>query len=70
MARDREFDMIVFGATGFTGSKNAGLKLKEAADKAGKPIYLEMSSVNPIFVLPGALQERLLDVANELYYSC
>jgi len=58
------------GATGFTGSKNAGLKLKEAADKTGKPIYLEMSSVNPVFVLPGALQERLLDVANELYNSC
>ncbi len=26
------------GATGFTGSKYAGIKLKEAADKAGKPI--------------------------------
>ncbi len=39
-------------ATGFTGSKNAGLQLKEAADRAGKPIYLEMSSVNPVFVLP------------------
>src|SRR5215831_2246227 len=26
-------------ATGFTGSKSAGLKLKEAADRAGKPIY-------------------------------
>jgi len=58
------------GATGFTGSKYAGLKLKEAADKAGKPVYLEMSSVNPVFVLPGALQERLADVANELYNSC
>jgi NADP-dependent aldehyde dehydrogenase len=58
------------GATGFTGSRWAGLKLKEAADKAGKPIYLEMSSVNPIFVLPGALRERSADVAQELYSSC
>ena len=58
------------GATGFTGSKSAGLKLKEAADKAGKPIYLEMSSVNPVFVLPGALRERSAEVANELYNSC
>src|SRR5678815_877278 len=31
------------GATGYTGSRNAGLKLKAAADKAGKPIYLELS---------------------------
>ena len=46
-------------ATGFTGSKSAGLRLKAAADAAGKPIYLEMSSVNPVFVLPGALAERL-----------
>ncbi len=58
------------GATGFTGSRSAGLALKAAADKAGKPIYLEMSSVNPIFVLPGALEERLTDVAGELYASC
>jgi alpha-ketoglutaric semialdehyde dehydrogenase len=58
------------GATGFTGSKNAGLQLKAAADRAGKPIYLEMSSVNPLFVLPGALDERGAAVAKELYDSC
>ena len=58
------------GATGFTGSRSAGLRLKEAADKAGKPIYLEMSSANPVFVLPGALAERLTAIARELYDSC
>jgi alpha-ketoglutaric semialdehyde dehydrogenase len=58
------------GATGFTGSKTAGLRLKQAADAAGKPIYLEMSSVNPVFVLPGALEQRLSDVARELFESC
>jgi 2,5-dioxopentanoate dehydrogenase len=58
------------GATAFTGSRAAGLKLKEAADKAGKPIYLEMSSVNPVFILPGAIRERPLDIAEELYSSC
>ncbi|MCB0165532.1 MAG: aldehyde dehydrogenase (NADP(+)) [Anaerolineae bacterium] len=58
------------GATAFTGSKHAGLRLKEAADKAGKPIYLEMSSVNPIFILPGALQERLAEIAEALFSSC
>ena len=57
-------------ATGFTGSKSAGLRLKAAADRAGKPIYLEMSSVNPVFVLPGALRERLAAVARELFDSC
>ena len=41
------------GATGFTGSRRAGLALKAAADAAGKPIYLEMSSLNPVVVLPG-----------------
>ena len=58
------------GATGFTGSKAAGLRLKEAADKAGKPIYLEMSSINPVFILPGALEERLPDIATEFFNSC
>lgn len=57
-------------ATGFTGSKSAGLQLKAAAERAGKPIYLEMSSVNPIFVLPGALEERRAAVAKELFDSC
>ena len=54
------------GATGFTGSKSAGLQLKAAAERAGKPIYLEMSSVNPIFILPRALEERSAAIAKEL----
>lgn len=60
----------LLGATGFTGSKYAGVQLKEAADKAGKPIYLEMSSVNPVFILSGALRERSKEVAEALYGSC
>lgn len=58
------------GASAFTGSKSAGLRLKAAADQAGKPVYLEMSSVNPIFILPGALEERSDDIAAELFGSC
>jgi alpha-ketoglutaric semialdehyde dehydrogenase len=58
------------GATGFTGSKYAGLQLKAAAEKAGKPIYLEMSSVNPVFVLPAAIEERGSALAKELFDSC
>ncbi|MBD5779888.1 aldehyde dehydrogenase (NADP(+)) [Pelagicoccus sp. NFK12] len=57
-------------AVGFTGSRPGGLALKEAADKAGTPIYLEMSSVNPVFVLPGALEERGPEIGKELHASC
>ncbi len=57
-------------AVGFTGSRPGGLALKAAADQAGTPIYLEMSSVNPVFVLPGALQERAADIGTELHSSC
>jgi NADP-dependent aldehyde dehydrogenase len=58
------------GATAFTGSKSAGLKLKEAADRAGKPIYLEMSSVNPVVMMEGALRERGDALAEEFFSSC
>ncbi len=58
------------GATGYTGARGAGLVLKEAADKAGKPIYLELSSINPVYILPGALDERLEAVATEFSTSC
>jgi len=58
------------GATAFTGSRPSGLALKRAADSAGKPIYLEMSSANPVFILPGALEERPEAIAEELFQSC
>ncbi len=57
-------------ALAFTGSRASGLALKEAADRAGKPAYLEMSSVNPVLVLPGALEERLDRLAADLFGSC
>ncbi|HMH13587.1 MAG TPA: aldehyde dehydrogenase family protein [Edaphobacter sp.] len=58
------------GAISFTGSRLGGLSLKEAADKAGKPIYLEMSSLNPVVILPGAFRERGEGLAVELADSC
>ena len=58
------------GATGYTGSRSAGLKLKAAADAAGKPIYLELSSVNPVVILPGALAERGAKLVEEFSGSC
>jgi alpha-ketoglutaric semialdehyde dehydrogenase len=42
-------------AVAFTGSRAAGLAIKAAADASGTPAYLEMSSLNPVFALPGAL---------------
>ncbi len=58
------------GACGYTGARATGLVLKEAADRVGKPIYLELSSINPICVLPGALTERSDELAAEFTTSC
>lgn len=58
------------GAIGYTGARQTGLKLKAAADAAGKPIYLELSSINPVFILSGALRERPAAVADEFTASC
>ena len=57
-------------AVGYTGSRTAGLKLKAAADAVGTPIYLELSSVNPVVILPGAIDERGEEIATELSGSC
>jgi len=51
-------------SVGFTGSQRVGLELKRAADETGTPIYLELSSINPIFLLPAALEERCVEIAN------
>jgi 2,5-dioxopentanoate dehydrogenase len=56
-------------AIGYTGSRKAGLALKSAADAVGKPIYLELSSVNPVVILPGALAERGADLVGEFVGS-
>ncbi|MEL6895710.1 MAG: aldehyde dehydrogenase (NADP(+)) [Planctomycetota bacterium] len=57
------------GACGYTGSRRAGLTLKAAADAAGKPIYLELSSVNPVVITDAALSERGEDIANQYVQS-
>ncbi|HEX7341985.1 MAG TPA: aldehyde dehydrogenase family protein [Rhodanobacteraceae bacterium] len=58
------------GAIAFTGSRAGGLALKAAADAAGIPFFAEMSSVNPVFLLPGALAERGDALAQEFFASC
>lgn len=47
-------------AVGFTGSFRGGRALMDIAASRATPIpvYAEMGSVNPVFVLPGALRER------------
>ncbi|MCH2212995.1 MAG: aldehyde dehydrogenase (NADP(+)) [Fuerstiella sp.] len=57
-------------ACGYTGARETGLKLKAAADAAGKPIYLELSSINPVFILDGVLNQRLDEMADEFAGSC
>ncbi len=62
---------VRLGAIGFTGSRAGGLTLKAAADRAGVPFFAEMSSINPVLVLPGALCERGSETfATEFIGSC
>ena len=56
-------------AIGYTGSRSAGLQLKSVADRAGKPFYAELSSVNPVVFLPGAFRERLDKLIDEYVTS-
>ncbi|HEY0866489.1 MAG TPA: aldehyde dehydrogenase (NADP(+)) [Fimbriimonas sp.] len=52
-------------AVAFTGSKAAGRAIYDLAASRARPIpvYAEMGSVNPLFVLPGALDERMQALA-------
>jgi NADP-dependent aldehyde dehydrogenase len=58
-------------AVGFTGSRTAGRALFDAAASRPEPIpvFAEMSSLNPVFVLPQALRERGATIAAGLANS-
>jgi alpha-ketoglutaric semialdehyde dehydrogenase len=58
-------------AGGFTGSRAAGRVLMDVAAARPEPIpfYAEMSSTNPVFILPGALRERAESIAAGLHTS-
>lgn len=47
-------------AVGFTGSRGGGLALQKIAQRREVPIpvYAEMSSINPVVLMPGALASR------------
>jgi alpha-ketoglutaric semialdehyde dehydrogenase len=50
----------VVQAVGFTGSRQGGLALQKIANARHQPIpvYAEMASINPVFLLPAALAAR------------
>ncbi len=52
-------------AVGFTGSRAGGLALLQLAQQRPVPIplYAEMSSINPMLLFPGALQQRAESLA-------
>lgn len=58
-------------AVGFTGSHSAGRALFDAASSRPHPIpvFAEMSSVNPVFVLPDALNKQGAAIAQGLFGS-
>jgi NADP-dependent aldehyde dehydrogenase len=58
-------------AVGFTGSREAGRALFNAAAARPVPIpvFAEMASLNPVFLLPGALRERAAAIAEGLKNS-
>lgn len=58
-------------AVGFTGSLKAGRALMDiaAARPDPIPVFAEMSSTNPVFILPGALRERGDTIGTGLYKS-
>ncbi len=58
-------------AVGFTGSLRGGRALFDVAAQRPDPIpvYAEMGSTNPVFILPGALKERGAAIAEGLKTS-
>jgi len=58
-------------AVGFTGSLRAGRALMDAAAARPEPIpsFTEMSSSNPVFILPGALRKGPAALAQGLFGS-
>ncbi len=58
-------------AVGFTGSLGGGRALMDAAASRPQPIpvFAEMGSINPVFILPGAMRERSAQIAKAAHAS-
>jgi 2,5-dioxopentanoate dehydrogenase len=61
----------VIKAVGFTGSNRGGMALVEVANKRPEPIpvFAEMGSINPVFLLPGKLNTAAAEVAKQYAVS-
>lgn len=61
----------VIKAVGFTGSEGGGTALMKLAAARPEPIpvYAEMSSINPVFLLPDALATRGAEIGSSLVAS-
>jgi NADP-dependent aldehyde dehydrogenase len=61
----------VVQAVGFTGSGSGGRALFDAAASRPSPIpvYAEMGSINPVFLMPGALADGAETIAEGLHQS-
>lgn len=57
----------IIKAVGFTGSYRGGMALVEVAGKRKEPIpvYAEMGSINPVFLLPGKLKTSAGELAKQ-----
>jgi 2,5-dioxopentanoate dehydrogenase len=58
-------------AVAFTGSRRGGRALMDIAAARAEPIpvYAEMGSINPVFILPHAMRERGAEIAAGLHAS-
>ena len=58
-------------AVAFTGSRRGGRALMDiaAARREPIPVFAEMGSINPVFILPRALRERGAEIATGLHAS-
>jgi NADP-dependent aldehyde dehydrogenase len=58
-------------AVGFTGSRGGGIALVNIANARPEPIpvYAEMSSINPVYLLPGALSARAQQIGRDFVGS-
>lgn len=58
-------------AIGFTGSRSGGLALLKTAQQRAVPIpvYAEMSSINPVYLLPAALATNAANLAQQFVDS-
>ncbi|MBU0486608.1 MAG: aldehyde dehydrogenase (NADP(+)) [Bacteroidetes bacterium] len=58
-------------AVGFTGSLKTGREIFRIASEREEPIpvFAEMGSSNPVFILPGAMKDRAMEIAEGLVAS-